>query len=783
MLITMALADLTSREAVDAALDEFDRLGREAFLARYDFGRARRYFIQRSGALYDSKAIVGAALGYQYPDRGPLPSSEFSGGEHGAKARLEALGFEVVARPSLAAADTLPLRDALEAALAAQAARDPHEWSDDLQKAVAVTLANAVRGVVGQDFRVKGSAGFGNQAEIPWLSVMPPGLKGASEGRYVVYLFAADGTRVFLSLSQAVTGRPKSALRGLAEEFRQTVGDQPDLLRTIDLGGQGGLGARYELATAYAKRYEADALPSQGDLEADLGRFLRMLDEGESPVTHSADTWIFQASPAYYDIDRALRTLPEIEWTVRQYRKRVQKGDRAYIWRSGQLGGIVAVGTVGTEPAEKAPDAAEDEFYLRREDFSKVEPRVKIVVERVLDEPLLRTALQDDPVLKSLGILRFANATVHEVDANQERRLRELLGDAPTDERDPFNVDAIVKAATKPPRRLLLDESIYASVFAALESGKHVILTGPPGTAKTTLAEAVAEAASAAGMCNGHVLTTATADWTTYETIGGLRPERNGALGFAPGHFLEAIEQNRWLVIDELNRSNFDRAFGQLFTVLSGQAVQLPYARKEGAGRIALVPPDAPTPAGSDPIHIPQSWRIIATMNVFDKSLLFEMSFALMRRFAFVEVASPSLSVFDQLIESAADGSETAATLTRQFLPLRKIKDLGPAVFMDMARYLRARDRLGGTPRTQLAFEAFYSYLLPQFEGIDDPTGESLYRRVLQLVGRDNDQRLRETLRSVLGVELSSTVEPEDSELDTELETFDLSDVGEPELL
>ena len=69
------------------------------------------------------------------------------------------------------------------------------------------------------------------------------------------------------------------------------------------------------------------------------------------------------------------------------------------------------------------------------------------------------------------------------------------------------------------------------------------------------------------------MLTTATADWTTYETIGGLKPTSDGQLTFAPGHFLEAIEQNQWLVIDELNRSNFDRAFGQLFTVLSGQAV------------------------------------------------------------------------------------------------------------------------------------------------------------------------------------------------------------------
>ena len=85
------------------------------------------------------------------PAGGALKSDEFSGGEHGAKAKLEELGFEVVPRPALAAADTLPLREALAAALAAQQTRAPGEWSDDLQKAVAVTLPNAIRAIVGDD--------------------------------------------------------------------------------------------------------------------------------------------------------------------------------------------------------------------------------------------------------------------------------------------------------------------------------------------------------------------------------------------------------------------------------------------------------------------------------------------------------------------------------------------------------------------------------------------------------------------------------------------------------
>ena len=88
-----------TRHAILAALDEFQRLGREAFLARYGFGEARDYFVVHpvSGLLCDSKAIVGAAYGVQFPERGPLKPGDFSGGAATVGTLLRGLGFEVTA--------------------------------------------------------------------------------------------------------------------------------------------------------------------------------------------------------------------------------------------------------------------------------------------------------------------------------------------------------------------------------------------------------------------------------------------------------------------------------------------------------------------------------------------------------------------------------------------------------------------------------------------------------------------------------------------------------------
>jgi hypothetical protein len=91
----MAFSDITSRQAVLDAIAEYDRLGQAAFLDKYGYGEARYYLLEHDGRVYDSKAIVGVAHGYQFPDAGPLRAKDFCGGYATVEALLKRLRFDV----------------------------------------------------------------------------------------------------------------------------------------------------------------------------------------------------------------------------------------------------------------------------------------------------------------------------------------------------------------------------------------------------------------------------------------------------------------------------------------------------------------------------------------------------------------------------------------------------------------------------------------------------------------------------------------------------------------
>ncbi len=212
--------------------------------------------------------------------------------------------------------------------------------------------------------------------------------------------------------------------------------------------------------------------------------------------------------------------------------------------------------------------------------------------------------------------------------------------------------------------QLLISEGIIEQVIFSLYSGKHVILTGPVGTGKTELAQLIPKV-----VWNYYpYVVTATSEWTTQDVIGGISPKvKKGNIKYevqkgCVSHTVsknwsdgtgQAGERHKfkkygieydgvWLVIDEFNRAGIDRAFGPLFTSLYYNILKIPTIE---SGEIF------------EEIKIPEDYRIIGTLNTFDKHFLFKLSDALKRRFSFIEILPPNYNEAEEEIRIATEKS------------------------------------------------------------------------------------------------------------------------------
>jgi len=230
---------------------------------------------------------------------------------------------------------------------------------------------------------------------------------------------------------------------------------------------------------------------------------------------------------------------------------------------------------------------------------------------------------------------------------------------------------------------LELDQAKLTKIAGLLWEKKQIIFYGPPGTGKTYLATKLARHLTEDGAVK---LVQFHPSYTYEDFFEGFRPEPggSGALTFTlrAGPFRDFAEVAAAnpstayiLIIDEINRANLAKVFGELYFLLEyrDQSISLQYS------------PDTE-------FVLPENLFLIGTMNTADRSIA-RIDNAMRRRFVFVEL-DPRIPPVQGLLSrwlAARDLPMDAALLLDELN--QRIEDsdaaIGPSYLMDEQIYQR----------------------------------------------------------------------------------------------
>ena len=172
-----------------------------------------------------------------------------------------------------------------------------------------------------------------------------------------------------------------------------------------------------------------------------------------------------------------------------------------------------------------------------------------------------------------------------------------------------------------------MNDDSYNTLVSLVKGKKNIILQGAPGVGKTFAAKRLAYSMMGVKDPNRVMMVQFHQSYSYEDFIMGFRPSENG-FKLKYGVFYEFCKRaevdsdnDYFFIIDEINRGNLSKIFGELFMLLEsdkrGVALQLLYADEK--------------------FSIPENLYIIGMMNTADRSLAM-LDYALRRRFAFFEL-------------------------------------------------------------------------------------------------------------------------------------------------
>ncbi|WP_179209973.1 MULTISPECIES: AAA family ATPase [Bacillus cereus group] len=174
---------------------------------------------------------------------------------------------------------------------------------------------------------------------------------------------------------------------------------------------------------------------------------------------------------------------------------------------------------------------------------------------------------------------------------------------------------------------IFISDEMQLKIVNLLKYKKNIILQGSPGVGKTYIAEQLIK--NAFNVTDEQLLQVQFHQSFSYEDfVEGYRPNAEGKFKLQNGLFkkfvknsLQNDKKDYFVIIDEINRGNLSKIFGELFMLIEndkrGKNIKLAYSQKD--------------------FTVPANIYFVGTMNTADRSLA-NLDFALRRRFSFVHI-------------------------------------------------------------------------------------------------------------------------------------------------
>lgn len=551
------------------------------------------------------------------------------------------------------------------------------EFSEQLENALEGTQVKSEFG----RFRCDFSKGMGVDTSSPWVRVFSDRNPKPTIGWATVIFGAEDGNSIAIAASQGIHGGGLNAGRKISKRVIEDASYPKEYKSPMNIG-LNNKATQYQSVSPLSFRFARDDLQALSDDQfiERINEFLVLtekiaidypveIQESWAAKQEFQDHWLFQFNDKFWDFERFVKDgNRKFDFKIGNYKDRVKVGDKIAMWKSGSQAGLVAFGSVVAAPEDRPVSEITNAYYFEPVSLDAIGTRVEIEVEDFLNDLILKQDLAEG--LSQNNIFKAPQSTSPFLLSKIEYGyLRQKAG---------FTVVAqeqIPELATLS-KETFLPAAWLSEVIEVLGNKRQVILQGPPGTGKTFLARKLARFLAPSENVR---LVQFHPSYAYEDFIQGYRPvSKEFGLTFEvkDGVFVELARkaqdnpaQNFILIIDEINRGNLAKVFGELYFLLEyrDEEVILQYGNSK------------------EPFKLPTNLKIIGTMNTADRSIA-SLDAAIRRRFAFIDLKPDVKPVGDVLSLWLAENSLPTYINDIHVYINERINDsrfkLGPSYFM-----------------------------------------------------------------------------------------------------